>query len=557
MKGTLRSLIGIALEQARSAGDLAIDRPPRPSEIHVEVPREEGRGDLASNVAMTLARAARKPPRAIAEALLRHLHDPEGLIAATEVAGPGFLNFTFSPAAWRRRLLGIIEEGDAYGSSDRAAGKRVQVEFVSANPTGPMHIGHGRGAATGDALARILEAVGYGVTREYYVNDAGGQMTMLGRSVLARYLDLCGVDEPFPANGYPGDYVIDIARELRERDGDRWVATDREVAAAEIARFAGDRMLERIRDDLGRFNISFDVFVSERRLREEGSVAVAIEELRRASHCYEQDGALFFRSTAFGDDKDRALVKSDGELTYFASDVAYHRAKAVQGYDALVDVWGADHHGYVKRVEAGLEALGFDAKRLHVVLVQIVNLTRDGVPVKMGKRSGEFVALRDVLDEVGPDLARFFFLMRKSDAQLDFDLELARRQTAENPVFYVQYAHTRIAGILRQAAERGIAPPAPGAEAVAALINDDEIGLIRMLDEFPSVVEGAAAAFEPHRVVFYAQKLAGEFHRFYTRNKCVSDDLRLTAARLLLVGATKQVIERALTLVGVSAPERM
>jgi arginyl-tRNA synthetase len=557
MKGTLKSLIADALGRAAAAGDLPLDAAPQAAEIHVEVPREEGRGDLASNVAMTLARSARKPPRAIADALLRNLCDPEGLVASAEVAGPGFLNFTFSPAAWRRRLLEIIEQNDRYGSSNTATGKRIQVEFVSANPTGPLHIGHGRGAATGDALARILEAVGFTVTREYYVNDAGAQMSTLGRSVLARYLALCGSEEPFPEDGYPGDYVVDIAQELRARDGDRWIGADRNVAVREIAKFAGERMLERIREDLARFNIAFDVFVSERELREQGAVTQAIEELKRTGHCYEQDGALFFRSTTFGDDKDRALVKNDGELTYFASDVAYHRAKAVQRYDSLVDVWGADHHGYVKRVQAVLEALGYDARLLQVVLVQIVNLTRDGVPVKMGKRTGEFVALREVLDEVGPDLARFFFLMRKSDAQLDFDLELARRQTAENPVFYVQYAHTRIAGIFRQAAERSVATPAATRDAVSALGNDDELALIRMLDEFPSVVEAAAAAFEPHRVVFYAQKLAGEFHRFYTRNKCVSDDARLTAARLLLVGAVKQVIGRALALLGVSAPERM
>jgi arginyl-tRNA synthetase len=557
MKATLKRLIADALGRARAAGDFELAELPGPGDIHVEVPREEGRGDLASNAAMTLARTARRPPRAIAEAILRNLNDPDGLIASAEVAGPGFLNFTFSPTAWRQRLLEIMEHGERYGSSDAHAGSSIQVEYVSANPTGPLHIGHGRGAATGDALARILEAVGWTVTREYYVNDAGGQMATLGRSVLARYLELCGKDEPFPEDGYPGDYVVDIAREVRERDGDRWLAADRGAAVTELARFGGERMLERIRADLAAFNIGFDVFTSERVLRENGEVATAIEELRQKGHVYEQDGALWFRSTAFGDDKDRPLRKSDGELTYFAGDVAYNRQKLGRGFDVLVNVWGADHHGYVKRNEAAIAALGQDPKRLHVVLVQIVNLTRDGVPVKMGKRTGEFIALKDVLDEVGADLARFFFLMRKSDAQLDFDLELARRQTAENPVFYVQYAHTRIAGIFRQAAERGIAAPVAGAAAVAPLENDDEIALIRMLDEFPSVVEGAASAYEPHRVVFYAQKLAGEFHRFYTRNKCVSDDARLTTARLLLVSAVKQVIGRALALAGVSAPERM
>jgi len=316
-------------------------------------------------------------------------------------------------------------------------------------------------------------------------------------------------------------------------------------------------MLARIRADLRAFGIEFDHFTSESAIRNDGTVAAGIEALEAAGHCFKEDGALLFRATAFGDDKDRAVVKGDGELTYFGSDIAYHRAKIERGFDRIVDVWGADHHGYVKRVRAALEALGQPADRFKVVLVQIVNLTRDGVPVRMGKRKGTFVALSDVVEEVGPDLARFFFLMRKSDAQLDFDLELARRQTAENPVFYVQYAHTRIAGIFRQADERGARIPDAGPEGVAALANDDEIGLIRALDEFPEVVQSAALAYEPHRVVFYAQRLAGEFHRFYTRNKCVTDDTSTTVARLLLVGAVQQVIGRALRLVGVTAPERM
>jgi arginyl-tRNA synthetase len=329
MKGTLRTLLAEALERARAAGDLAIQEIP---EIHVELPREAGHGDLASNVAMTLAKTARKKPREIAEVILRNIQDPHGWIAGCEVAGPGFLNFTFSPAAWRERLLGIIAEADAYGSSKGGTGKRAQIEFVSANPTGPMHIGHGRGAATGDAIARILAAAGYDVLREYYVNDAGGQMATLGRSVLARYRALFAAEEAFPEDGYPGDYVIDLARDLKERDGDRWLSADG-AAVREIAAWAGERMLACIREDLEAFNIRFDVFTSERELRESGAVEAAIRELRDKGHVYDQDGAVWFGSTAFGDDKDRALVKSDGELTYFASDVAYHHAKAHAGYD--------------------------------------------------------------------------------------------------------------------------------------------------------------------------------------------------------------------------------
>lgn len=554
MKDRLRRLVRGALESATARGQLDLETIPDP---HIETPREQGHGDLSTNVAMALAKTARRAPREIAEVIVASLDDPSGLVESAEIAGPGFINFSLSRAAWCDRLVEIINAGEHYGASELGVGQRIQVEFVSANPTGPLHIGHGRGAATGDAICRILEAAGYAVEREYYINDAGVQMEVLGRSVRARYLELCGRAVDFPDDGYPGEYVINLARELREAEGDAWLDGDDAAAVSHMARWAGDRMLARIRADLAAFGIEFDHFTSERAIREDGTVAAGIEALAAAGHCFEEDGARLFRATAFGDDKDRAVVKSDGELTYFGSDIAYHRSKFERGFDRIVDVWGADHHGYVQRVRAALEALGQPAESFRVVLVQIVNLTRDGVPVRMGKRRGTFVALSEVVDEVGPDLARFFFLMRKSDAQLDFDLELARRQTAENPVFYVQYAHTRIAGIFRQAEERGVPGPEAALATVAPLGNEDEIVLIKMLDEFPEVVESAAATYEPHRVVFYAQRLAGEFHRFYTRNKCVTEDVRTTAARLLLVGAVKQVIGRALKLVGVSAPERM
>lgn len=554
MKDLLKGLVEEALVRAKDAGVLPIEKIPEP---FVEVPRDRSHGDLSTNIAMSLAKSARMAPRAIAEAVIDHLPERDELVRDVQIAGPGFINFTFSAAAWRRRLLEIVAAGDGYGSSDIGHGKRVQVEFVSANPTGPLHIGHGRGAAVGDALARVLEAAGYDVFREYYVNDAGNQMAVLGDSVFARYRELLGVDVEFPEQGYPGEYVIDLAREIVDSDGDKWLARSEEEATSALGERAGAAMLERIRADLDAFSIRFDRFSSERQLRADGTVERGIEDLREKGQLYEQDGALWFRSTDFGDDKDRTVIKSDGDLTYFASDIAYHREKFLEGYDQVVDVWGADHHGYIKRVEAALEALGRDAGKFKVLLVQIVNLTRDGVPVRMGKRKGEFVALRDVIDEVGPDLARFFFLMRSADAQLDFDLELARRQTAENPVFYVQYAHTRIAGIFRSAKERGIALPEAGEASIARLEHDDEIALVKVLDEFPEVVRTAADAYEPHRVVYYAQKVAGEFHRFYSRHRCVTDDAEQTQARLVLVGAVKQVIGRALRLVGVSAPDRM
>ena len=554
MKDLLKGLVEEALVRAKDAGVLPIEKVPEP---FVEVPRDRSHGDLSTNIAMSLAKSARMAPRAIAEVVIEHLPERDELVRDVQIAGPGFINFTFSAAAWRRRLLEIVSAGDGYGSSDVGDGKRVQVEFVSANPTGPLHIGHGRGAAVGDALARVLEAAGYDVFREYYVNDAGNQMAVLGDSVFARYRELLGVDIEFPEQGYPGAYVIDLAREIVERDGDKWLGKSEEEATSALGERAGAAMLERIRADLDAFSIRFDRFTSERQLRADGTVERGIEDLREKGRLYEQDGALWFRSTDFGDDKDRTVIKSDGDLTYFASDIAYHREKFLEGYDQVVDVWGADHHGYIKRVEAALEALGRDSGNFKVLLVQIVNLTRDGVPVRMGKRKGEFVALRDVIDEVGPDLARFFFLMRSADAQLDFDLELARRQTAENPVFYVQYAHTRIAGIFRAATERGIPLPEANEASIACLEHDDEIALVKVLDEFPEVVRAAADAYEPHRVVYYAQKVAGEFHRFYSRHRCVTDDAEQTQARLVLVGAVKQVIGRALRLVGVSAPDRM
>jgi arginyl-tRNA synthetase len=555
VKEGLRLLLERALGEARAAGELpASDGPTR---IELQVPRDPTHGDLATNLAMALARSAGKPPRAIAQAVLERVRDPSGLLVRSEIAGPGFINFTFSDTAWRQRLAEILAAGESFGSVTLGAGRRVQVEFVSANPTGPLHVGHGRGAAVGDAIAKILEAAGYRVDREYYVNDAGNQIATLGRSLWARYMCAAGREVEFPEDGYPGDYVVGMAEELRAKEGDRWVAADPNEAAAYMARWGGDRMLERIRTDLEGLGIRFDRYVSERELRERGVVQRAIDDLEARGQLYESEGALWFRSTSYGDDKDRPIRKSDGELTYFAADIGYHRDKFERGYDRVIDVWGADHHGYIKRVEAALQALGRDPTAFGVVLVQIVNITRDGVPVRMGKRSGEFIALRDIIDEVGPDLSRFFFLTRNADAQLEFDLELARRQSAENPVFYIQYAHTRIAGIFRSATERGIGAPTATAAATDRLVEPEEIALIKLLDSFPDVVEGAATVLEPHRIVHYAQRLAGEFHRYYSRHRCVTDDEGLSQARLLLVSAVQMVIRRALGLVGVSAPERM
>ena len=553
VKEKFQNLVRQSIEAAVAAGSLVLDSVPEP---YVEVPREISHGDLSSNIAMVLAKRAKMAPRQIAECVIQNFpKDPD--IRQCEIAGPGFINVFFSDEAWRVRLLEIIDAADSYGRSDVGAGKKVLVEFVSANPTGPLHIGHGRGAAVGDALARVMRAAGYEVSTEYYTNDAGNQMNTLGRSVYAHYMGACGQTVPFPEDGYPGDYVGEVAAAIHAEQGQRWAEAPEADAVLALGTDAGLRLLERIKEDLAAFNVSFDSYVSERELRAGSDVSDAIDALRTDGKLYDEDGAVWFRATEFGDDKDRAVIKKNGSLTYFAADIAYHRQKYARGFEQIVDVWGADHHGYVKRVRSALEALDLDGEAFSVVLVQIVNLTRDGVPIKMGKRKGEFVTLAEVIDEVGPDVARFMFLMRNSDAQLEFDLELALRQSAENPVFYVQYAHTRIAGIFRSAAEKGITVPAPSAATVAGLREADEMALIRLLDEFPAVVVSAAEAHEPHRVAFYAQKLAGEFHRYYTKHHCITDDSETTDARLLLVSAVKQVIGRALDIVGVAAPEKM
>jgi arginyl-tRNA synthetase len=433
----------------------------------------------------------------------------------------------------------------------------VQVEFVSANPTGPLHVGHARGAVTGDALARLLAATGHQVEREYYVNDAGNQMEMLGASTYARYAELCGREVVFPADGYHGDYVRDVAAAIRDREGDRWVDVDPATARAHLRDQAGADLLDAIRDDVVTLNIGFDAYVSERKLRADGVVGATLAALAERGVVYEADGARWFRSTDFGDDKDRPLVKSGGEFTYFAADIAYHRDKLARGFDRIIDVWGADHHGHVPRMRAALTALGLDASRLEVVLVQVVSLTRAGVPVRMGKRSGSFVTLREVVEEVGADATRFFLLMRKSDAQLEFDLDLAKQRTAENPVFYVQYGHARVASVFRQAGTLGIdRADVAGADA-SRLSDPDELALIRSLAQFPETVEHAALEREPHRVVFYLMDLAGNFHRYYNRNRILGEDRELARARLLLAANVQKVIRAGLQVLGISAPDTM
>jgi arginyl-tRNA synthetase len=554
MRNHLTALLTRAIEKTSKAGDLnSTEIPP----LVFELPKQREFGDLSTNIAMHWAKAARKPPRVIADAIVKNIEDPEGIFARIDIAGPGFLNFTFSQKFYYQRLRDLVAGKDA--QLDLGHGKKVQIEFASVNPTGPLHVGHGRVAVIGDVLARLHEATGFDVEREYYVNDAGNQMENLGLSVYARYRELFGDTFELPEDGYPGEYVKDIATEIKNQHGDRFLSQSQESAVDFFRRYGGDSLLKTIRQQLSAFDIRFNSFFSEKAMREQGEIGESIGLLRDRGLIYSKDGAEWFQSTAFGDDKDRTVIKSDGELTYFAADIAYHRNKLERGFDKVINVWGADHHGYVPRLKASLRGLGYDDSILRVVLVQMVQLTRGGEPVRMGKRTGEFVALQEVLDEVGRDAARFFFLMRKADSHLDFDLDLAKQQSSENPVFYVQYAHARVASIFEQAHRNGIVWNAAdlGTIAVEPLQLAEEIELIRRMAQFNDVLEESVRELEPHRLVFFLLELAGEFHRYYNRTRILSEDRELTQARMLLAHMVQLIIRRGLTLLGIDAPMKM
>ncbi|NDY43076.1 arginine--tRNA ligase [Dissulfurirhabdus thermomarina] len=527
-----------------------------PPGLQVTPPRHEAHGDYATNAALVLASAARRPPREIAADLARLLGGVS-LFEKVEVAGPGFVNLFIAPSVWRENLREICRAGEAYGRTDAGGGRRVQVEFVSANPTGPLHVGHGRGAAVGDSLARILAAAGFRVEREYYINDVGNQMRTLGASVYYRYLELHGRPVDFPEDHYRGDYIREIAREMADRAGDRYLDTPLEACIDDFTALAVERISTGIRKDLEDFGVAFENWFSERTLHDSGLVTGTLELLEEKGHVYERDGALWFRSSAFGDEKDRVVRRANGILTYFAADIAYHRHKLERGYDLLVDIWGADHHGYVPRVKAAVEALGHPPEKVQVLLVQLVNLLEGGRPKAMSTRAGEFVTLREVLDDVGRDAARFIFLTRRSDSHLDFDLELARRRNQDNPVYYVQYAHARLSSVFHNAGERGIPVPGPDEADVHRLTAPEEAALLKLLDAFPRVVADSALALEPHRVTYYLTDLAGAVHNYYARHRFLDDDPALARARLLLAQALRQVLKKGLELLGVTAPETM
>ncbi len=516
----------------------------------VEEPRDPDHGHLASNAALVLAKVLKRKPTDLADLILANIDNTEGYIEKMEKAGPGFLNFTLSKIWWARALADLLAAGKDFGRGG-PKGVRAMVEYVSANPTGPLHVGHGRGAAIGDALTRVMARAGYEVTPEYYINDAGRQMRILGESVLARMRELAGSHDPFPEDHYRGQYILDLAREARDRWPDL-LARPEDEAVDLLTDFAQGRILDGIKEDLARFRVGHEVWFSEKTLHQGGQVERALEDMRAKGFIYDRDGAVWFRSEALGDDKDRVLIKSGGEKTYFAADIAYHWNKYQRGFDLVVDIWGSDHHGYVPRMKAAVEAMGRKRDDLGIVLVQFVSLVRDGRPAPMSTRAGEFVTLKEVVDEVGPDAARFMFLTRSADTTLEFDLDLAKARTKDNPVYYVQYVGARIESILKAAGTPAAAPD------LARLDQPEEAALIKHLASFPDLIQLAASRWEPHHLTAYLTTLARLFHHYYGQHRVnLPDDPGLTASRLALVKAVRLVVRLGLELLGVESPDQM
>jgi arginyl-tRNA synthetase len=554
MKARLIKLLEKSLETCFEKGILTEKDIPS---IEIESTKENSHGDYATNLAMILASSMKTNPRKIADAIVKNIQDKNDMLAKVEIAGPGFINFFMKGDAWVTLLKEVDEKKDHYGESDIGKDKRVQIEFVSANPTGPLHIGHARGAVIGDVLANILEASGFSVFREYYINDAGNQMNNLGRSVFYRYRELLGEKIDYPADCYQGQYIEDLAGEILEKYGNRYLTEDEKDILEFFTDYAADSILEGIKKDLNAFGVVFDRYFSEKELYRNDGVRKLLQKLQEKGFVYKDDNTLWFNTKDSGDEKDRVVVRANGEPTYFAADIAYHKNKYSRNFDTVIDVWGADHHGYVPRMYAGIQALGRGKKALEVVLVQLVNLLRDGKPVAMSTRAGEFVTLGDVVAEVGKDASRYNFLMRRSNSHLDFDLELAKKQSNENPVYYVQYAHARISSITRTALEGGYEIPGYDDVDLSLLVLPEEFNMIKSIDRFPELIEGSARTLEPHRITFYANDLASIFHSYYNKNRVISDDVELSKARLFLVKSVGIVLRNALRLLGVSAPERM
>ncbi|MDG1843340.1 MAG: arginine--tRNA ligase [Nitrospinaceae bacterium] len=554
MKHFVRKLINSALDQAKNNGDLELSVMP---EVVVEKPKEEKFGDFSTSLAMGLSKSERRKPYEVAEILSRHLQSSEEYIASVTIAGPGFLNLIMKPIFFLERLVKVAEQGDQYGSSNAGQGKKVLLEFVSANPTGPLHVGHGRGAAVGDMLGRLLDKAGYDVSTEYYINDVGNQMNTLGRSTWARYLELQGKVNEFPADYYQGDYIKDIARDIKNKHGNEFLNKTEEQVLSFFREYALGSFLDGIKKDLSDFDVSFDRWFSEKNLYDQKLVDTSVNWLREEKHVYDKDGAVWLKSSKFNDEKDRVLIKQSGEKTYFCSDIAYHKNKIDRGFEWIVDLWGADHHGYVPRMKSALKAMGYDESVFKVMLIQFVSLKRGGEKVSMSTRSGEFETLAEVIKDVGLDATRFFFLMRSSDTHLDFDLELAKKESADNPVFYIQYAHARICSIFRKATENGIKLLDSADIDLSPLKNEEEFIMIKKILSFGETIEKSAELLEVHRIAFYLKDLVGTFHRYYSRNRIVSDDHALSSARLFLMNCLRITIRNGLSVMGVSAPDRM
>ena len=526
-----------------------------PTEVKLERPPQKDMGDFATNIALSLASRAGRTAREVAEAIVRYLPEAD-FISDVRVAGPGFINFRVVHLWLYEVLRRVVSEGEAYGRGERR-GERIQVEYVSVNPTGPLHVGHGRNAAIGDALGSVLDCAGYDIEREYYLNDYGTQMDLFGQSIEARYLELHGRDASVPEGGYHGAYVKELAREITEEVGDSLVDASPEERRTKLLEEGYRLVLREVRATVERFGVRFDSWFSERTLHRAGAVDQAVAQLREAGHVYESEGAIYFRATTFGDEKDRVLIRSNGEPTYFASDCAYLIDKFNRGFDRLIYVWGADHHGTVRRLQGAIEALGYKPDTVEFLLIQLVGLKRGGEPVRLSKRTGDIVTLDELLDEVGTDAARYTLLTRSNDSPLEFDIEVVKRQSLDNPVYYVQYAHARIASIVRHAQDQGVRIRPIDEVELERLSAESELELLWHIAEWPEEVETAAALRAPYRLTRYAEDLAARFHRFYTECRVVTDDQELTQARLWLCTATKQTVANVLGLLGVSAPESM
>ncbi len=556
MKPIIKNIILNALEKAHKAELLPSSHF---TEIIIEEPKAESHGDFSTNIAMTMASVQKMSPKKIAEAILSSIDDPDNIIKDTQIAGPGFINFFINTKAWYPSLAKIFAQDTRFGSENIGKGKKIQVEFVSANPTGPLHVGHGRGAAVGDAVARILSFTGYNVEKEYYVNDSGRQIKTLGTSVFLRYKSILGVDDPFPDDCYQGEYITDIAKNIHSDKKDALLKIDENTAVSYCSKIAAEKILTGIKKDLNSFDVIFDNWFSEQSLFDSNIVKKTIDEFKEQKIIYEKDGALWFKTSDFGDEKDRVVVRNNGITTYFASDIAYHREKFLRGYDEIIDVWGADHHGYINRIKASIEASGTSEKKFHVILIQLVNLLRNGKQVAMSTRSGQFISLKDVIDEVGKDAARFIFLSRHYESPLDFDLEVAKKKTNDNPVYYVQYVHARISSILRKAEETGKIDFSTFDNNISDLLLNEieEIRLIKALSFYPDTVKTSALQKEPHKITFYLMNLASLFHSYYNKHKVLTDDPKIMQSRLYLVTAVLKTIRNGLTLLGISAPKAM